>query len=154
MRQTIGKRVAKLRQEKGWTQQMLADRLAISRVAVSHIEMDISIPGERTITLLAGLFKITPYDLVQDTTYPNAKTDRLPFVACSYTLLECDILLLENDLAWLQEIRKHPTYPRLREKVYRRWINRLASWETETIDPQEKELLAKGRVQLIQLIQA
>src|SRR3954447_18468783 len=34
----LGKRVAALRAGLGWTQQDLADRLAISRVAVSHIE--------------------------------------------------------------------------------------------------------------------
>jgi transcriptional regulator with XRE-family HTH domain len=37
--ETIGRRLARLRQEQGWTQQTLAARLAISRVAVSHYEM-------------------------------------------------------------------------------------------------------------------
>jgi transcriptional regulator with XRE-family HTH domain len=58
MLESIGKRIARLRQERGWTQQDLATRLASSRVAVSHIEMDLIIPSERTVTLLAGLFKL------------------------------------------------------------------------------------------------
>ena len=152
MLQTIGKRIAQLRQENGWTQQSLAERLAISRVAVSHIEMDISVPGERTITLLAGLFKIRPHVLVQATTYPAAKADRLPLVACSYTPLECDLVLLENDLAWIQDLRDTPDYLRLREKVYVKWADRLARWEAETIDLQEKNLLAEGQMQLAQLL--
>jgi len=45
----------------GWTQQDLADRLAVSRVAVSHIEAGLRDPGERTVTLLAGLFKVEPW---------------------------------------------------------------------------------------------
>jgi len=60
----IGKRIARLRAGRGWTQQSLAARLAISRVAVSHIEMELSYPSERTITLLAGWLKLPPHELV------------------------------------------------------------------------------------------
>ena len=148
---TIGKRIAQLRQENGWTQQSLANRLAISRVAVSHIEMDISIPGERTITLLAGLFKTTPHALVEGTTYPDAKTDRLPLVACAYTALELDLALLENDLTWLRELRNTPDNERLREKIFHQWISRLMAWEVETIDPQEQALRQQGLLKLSQL---
>ena len=153
MFQTIGKRIAQLRQENGWTQQSLAERLAISRVAVSHIEMDISIPGERTITLLAGLFKITPHELVDGTTYPAAKTDRLPLVVCCYTPLECDLALLKNDLSWLQQLQDMPDYLRLQEKICCHWLERLAVWKTKTIDPQEKKLLVEGLAQLGRLFQ-
>ena len=152
MTQTIGKRIAQLRQQNGWTQQSLAERLAISRVAVSHIEMDISIPGERTITLLAGLFKTTPYELVEGSTYPAAKAERLPLTACWYTPIERDLALLENDLAWLGELKDTSDYLRLREKVRRKWAARLARWEVETIDLGEKALLAAGQRQLGQLI--
>jgi transcriptional regulator with XRE-family HTH domain len=150
---TIGKRISQLRQENGWTQQSLAERLAISRVAVSHIEMDISIPGERTITLLAGLFKTTPHALVEGTTYPTAKADRLPLVACSHTALELNLALLENDLAWLQELQNTRDYERLREKIYNKWIDRLIVWEAEAIDLQEKTLCKQGFYKLNQLIQ-
>jgi len=43
--ETIGRRLARLRQEQGWTQKTLAAWLAISRVAVSHFEIDL--PAER-----------------------------------------------------------------------------------------------------------
>jgi transcriptional regulator with XRE-family HTH domain len=148
MTQTIGKRIAQLRQQNGWTQQSLAERLAISRVAVSHIEMDISIPGERTITLLAGLFKTTPHELVQGSTYPLAKAERLPLVACCYTPLELDLALLENDLVWLHEFQDRPDYFRMRERVYRKWAERLARWQTKTSDFREKDLLAGAQIQL------
>ena len=152
MTQTIGKRIAQLRRQNGWTQQSLAERLAISRVAVSHIEMDISIPGERTITLLAGLFKTTPQELVAGSTYPAAKAERLPLVACCYTPLEYDLALLENDLAWLRELQDSSDYLQLREKVYKKWADRLARWENETIDLGEKALLSKGQMQLGRLL--
>src|SRR3989304_8739475 len=101
MQETIGKRIARLRQETGWTQRALAARRAISRVAVSQIEMDLTLPSERTVTLLAGLFKLSPQALVEGTTYPLAKAERLPQVACCYTALEYDLALL-NDLAWIE----------------------------------------------------
>ena len=77
---SLGQRISALRADRGWTQQQLADRLGISRVAVSHLETDLNIPGERTVALLAGLFRMEPHDLVAATSYPVAKSDRLPAV--------------------------------------------------------------------------
>src|SRR3954470_17599285 len=53
---SLGQRIASLRAARGWTQQQLADRLGVSRVAISHVETEINSPGERTVALLAGLF--------------------------------------------------------------------------------------------------
>jgi transcriptional regulator with XRE-family HTH domain len=73
MTDSIGKRIAFLRQKHGWTQQSFANRLAMSRVAISHMEMDLSIPSERSIILMAGIFKLSPLEMVENTTYPHAK---------------------------------------------------------------------------------
>ena len=70
--------MAALRADRGWTQQQLADRLAVSRVAVSHLESGLTDPGERTVALLAGIFRVEPHDLVSGTSYPAAKAERLP----------------------------------------------------------------------------
>ena len=86
--ETLGRRIARLRIACGLTQQELAERIAISRVALSHIEADMSWPGERTVVLLAGMFKVEPPELVHGTTYPEAKAERLPGVACRYTEAE------------------------------------------------------------------
>ncbi|HZT64416.1 MAG TPA: helix-turn-helix transcriptional regulator [Acidimicrobiales bacterium] len=91
--------MARLRSERRWTQQDLAARLGVSRVAVSHLEAGVTIPGERTVSLLAGLFKLEPHELVSGTNYPPAKAERLPVVACRYTEVELQLRLLENDLA-------------------------------------------------------
>lgn len=93
----LGPRIAALRGDRGWTQQELAERLAISRVAVSHLEAGMSTPGERTIALLAGLFKVEPHELVDGTNYPPAKAERLPVVVCRYTEVELQLRLLELD---------------------------------------------------------
>ncbi len=110
---SLGTRLAQMRNDLGWTQQELADRLGVSRVAVSHLEAGMSTPGERTIALLAGLFKVEPHDLVAGTNYPSAKAERLPVVVCRYTEVELQLRLLQRDRdmgvdlgPWLAELRR------------------------------------------------
>jgi transcriptional regulator with XRE-family HTH domain len=150
VQESIGKRIARLRQERGWTQQDLANRLAISRVAISHIEMELSIPGERTITLLAGLFKLPPHILVEDTTYPAAKAERLPPTTCCYTAFEMDLALLANDLEWLERFNAHTEGNRSDEQrsVWQKWQPRLAQWEQELVDAWERAELLEARQKL------
>lgn len=148
MHETIGKRIAYLRQKMGLTQQQMADRLAISRVAVSHIEMDISVPGERTITLLAGLFKMTPWELVKGTNYPLAKAERLPPITCSYTEQELDIALLENDLCWINKLHDHEEIDRFRLEMWGKWHPKLDHWIQRSFDSQENKELNKMKQRL------
>src|SRR5439155_17611421 len=62
--ENLGRRIAAFRMKAGMTQQELADRLAVSRTAISHVEAGMSVPGERTVVLLAGLFKVEPREVV------------------------------------------------------------------------------------------
>lgn len=100
--ESLGRRIAEHRAKLGWTQQELAERLAVSRVAVSHLESSLSTPGERTVALLAGVFGLEPHELVAGTSYPMAKADRLPLVVARYTELELQLALLDQDLAWIE----------------------------------------------------
>jgi transcriptional regulator with XRE-family HTH domain len=100
--ESLGRRIADLRAKLGLTQQELAERVGISRVAVSHLEAGMSDPGERTVALLASVFKIEPHDLVAGTSYPPGKADRLPLVVARHTEVDLQLALLENDLAWMQ----------------------------------------------------
>ncbi len=134
MIESIGKRIARLRLEQKWTQQALAERLGISRVAISHIELDLSVPGERTITLLAGLYKCTPYELVDGTTYPPAKADRLPAHVAMYTQLEMDLALLEKDLAWMKILDQKCSRGQLAVDLWEKWASRLACLDKEWIN--------------------
>lgn len=137
--ESIGKRIAYHRQQNGYTQQALADRLAISRVAVSHIEADLSLPSERTITLLAGLFKCSPHELVEGTTYPQAKAERLPAIVAWYTELEVDLALLKNDLQWLKG-----NFRQLENEFQQKWEKRLFDWRQRDLDERERETLREA----------
>ena len=93
----LGRRIAQLRNELGWTQQELAERIGISRAALSHLEASMSVPGERTIAILAGLFKLEPHELVAGTDYPTAKSERLPVVVTRYTEVELQLRMLQRE---------------------------------------------------------
>ena len=154
MIERIGKRIAHLRQEQGWTQQALAARLGISRVAISHIELDLTVPSERTIALLAGVFKCAPHELVRDTTYPQAKIDRLPLQVAMYTQLELDLALMENDLAWLGGLSGELSRNRLAVEVWERWAPRLDAWEQGWREQPERALIHAGRQALVEACRA
>jgi transcriptional regulator with XRE-family HTH domain len=113
--ENLGRRIADLRAKLGWTQQEVADRLAISRTAVSHLEAAMSVPSERTVVLLAGLFGVEPRELVEGTTYPVAKRDRLPAVAARYTEVELRLALFDRDLEWHESRARAATRPVLDE---------------------------------------
>ncbi len=143
MNEPIGQRIACLRNELGWTQQELAERLAISRVAVSHIELGLSVPGERTITLLAGLFKREPLKLVAGTDYPPARAERLPFVTCRYTEVELQLALLARDCEWIAAVG--PIATGRATAILDEWRIRLERLTQETTDRRELDLLAAAR---------
>jgi transcriptional regulator with XRE-family HTH domain len=136
----LGRRIADLRQKLGLTQQDLADRLAVSRVAVSHLEAGMSIPGERTVVLLAGVFKMGPQELVAGTRYPLAKAERLPGTAPLYTELELLLELLANDLVWCE--RTDGEFDRL---VLDEWDVRLGAVDERPLDVRAREALADSR---------
>jgi transcriptional regulator with XRE-family HTH domain len=136
----LGRRIAEHRQKLGWTQQQLADRLAVTRAAVSHLEAGMSVPGERTVALLAGAFHTEPHDLVAGTDYPSAKADRLPLVAARYTEADHQLRLLEHDLRWIEAAP-----PAQAEHELRAWLDRLAALAAVTVDLHERSLLAEAR---------
>jgi transcriptional regulator with XRE-family HTH domain len=138
MTENLGQRIALLRGALGWTQQDLADRAGVSRVAVSHIEAGLREPGERTVVLLAGLFKVEPWELVAGTAYPEAKVERLPVVACRYTEVELQLRLLEAD-----EERGA-----LSAAARADWDTRLAALAKVTFDRRELEALTSARRRL------
>ncbi len=126
-RESLGRKIARLRSERGWTQEQLAERLAVSRVAVSHIEMGLSVPSERTVVLLAGMFNLEPPQLVAGTSYPDAKRDRLPMTTARYTAIDLLAALLEADIAWVQAGQ---TRPGLRNA----WLTRISDAQEACTD--------------------
>jgi transcriptional regulator with XRE-family HTH domain len=137
--ETLGQRIARLRSGRGWTQEGLAERLAASRVAVSHFEMGLALPSERTIVLLAGLFKLEPHELIGGTSYPAAKAERLPLVACRYTEVEFQLALLRRDIEWAARLDRAT-----QQRVAADWRAKIAVLLDRTFDEGERAALEEA----------
>ncbi|HEX4978687.1 MAG TPA: helix-turn-helix transcriptional regulator [Acidimicrobiales bacterium] len=133
----LARRIAALRNELGWTQHELAERLGISRAALSHIEAGMSVPGERTLALLAGIFKMEPHELIAGTAYPAGKAERLPVVVARYTETELQLRLLEHDI-------EGGLTPALRDD----WLERLRVLRKERHDAREQAAIQAARDRL------
>lgn len=145
MAETLGARLGRLRTHHGWTQQDLAERIAVSRVAISHFEMDLAVPSERTIALLAGVFKVDPHALVADTYYPDGKTHRLPVVVARYTEVEKELCVLDRDLEWLALLDDT-------ERTFhtcQHWLRRIDDLQQCSLDKRERKLLDAARRTLL-----
>jgi transcriptional regulator with XRE-family HTH domain len=146
--ETLGQRIGRLRALLGWTQQELAYRIAISRVAISHLEMGISVPSERTVVLLAGVFHLEPHELIDGTAYPAAKTERLPLVTARYTEVEFQVALMQRDLSWLARLDTSASTDLIRGCVHDGWQQMLRHLDHNTVDPGERRLLSEARITL------
>ena len=142
MLESLGRRLAALRMQHGWTQQALAERLGLSRVAISHFEADLAVPSERTIILLAGVLRVEPQALVEQTHYPFGKAVRLPAVAARYTEVELQLRLLQRDLQWIER------FPADRERIIHTWQDQLAALATLCNDFREQQALREALASL------
>lgn len=136
----LGRRIAGHRAKLGWTQQELADRLAVSRVAVSHLEAGMTAPGERTVALLAGIFKVSPHGLVAGTDYPAAKAERLPVVVAQHTEVELQLAQFDRDVEWFD----HTTAAHA-EQVLDGWQGRFGLLLDEAHDRREREAVVDAQ---------
>lgn len=75
----IGKNLRRLRAKAGLTQQEIADKLDVSRVAIGQWESDKSMPRKSNLEQLADLFGVTVADLMGE----GAEGDGRPVVGAS-----------------------------------------------------------------------
>jgi transcriptional regulator with XRE-family HTH domain len=143
MPERLGRRLAALRGRLGLTQSELAERLALSRNAVSHLETGLSQPSERTVILLAGIFGVEPHDLVAGTDYPSGKADRLPPVAPRLTRVGARLAALELELRWVDELAPGPA-----AAARQRIDAELAALATATADDAERRAVRAARAEL------
>lgn len=144
--ESLGDRIARLRGGLGLTQSELAAHVAISRVALSNLESGRSVPGERTVTLLAGLFHLEPGELVAGTAYPATKAERLPAVTARHTELALQLALLDRDLRWLEGAPRG-----VAARVAAEWRRRLVALAGRAVLPHERTALDRARRRVAEL---
>jgi transcriptional regulator with XRE-family HTH domain len=140
VRERLGARIGRLRVDRGFTQAELAERVGISRVAVSHLESSRTVPGERTVALLAGIFDREPHELVAETDYPSSRAERLPVVTARYTEVEHQLSLLEAEFRAAEKLPS-PISGRERQRLVEEWGPLLRALLANAVDARERETL-------------
>ncbi|MEB6549126.1 helix-turn-helix domain-containing protein [Heyndrickxia sporothermodurans] len=95
---TIGIRISALRKKKNLTQEELAQRVGISRAALSHYEKDRREPDFETLKKIADFF-----DVSSDYLISGKESDELINVAGK------EIKLTPEEYEVFKELKKHPT---------------------------------------------
>ena len=72
----IGEQLKIQREQRGWSQQILADHLKISRQSVSKWEQGTALPSFANVVLISDLFNLTMDELVRDDTDLRRTFDR------------------------------------------------------------------------------
>ena len=67
MQKSIGQKLRECREERTWTQQELADRLNVTRQAVSNWERDKTLPDVYMIREIAAIFDMTLDEYMENT---------------------------------------------------------------------------------------
>ena len=62
----FSEKIAMLRRQKNWSQEELAEKLMVTRQAVSKWESGQSDPSTTNLMALAKLFQVTPEDLLRE----------------------------------------------------------------------------------------
>src|SRR5690625_1334006 len=93
---SIGKRLIKLRNQRGLKQNQIAKELGISNANLSRYEQDKRTPNEKTIHLLADFYEVTPSYLL------FGEEDQLSFLS---DITKEEATLLKE---YLEKIRKQP----------------------------------------------
>ena len=140
----LGDRVATLRVERGWTQQELADRLAMSRTALSHIEAGMRVASERTVVILSGVFRSDPIALVAGTSYPLAKAERLPIIVALHTDVDLALALCAAET----EVAARSGNAALLAERTAAWTHRLQSLEQRWPDKRDRLRLSDEAARL------
>lgn len=68
---TLGERVKKIREKKGWTQEYLAEKAEISKSYLSEVENNKTSPGSNTLLQIANALGATVDYLLQGGKEPN-----------------------------------------------------------------------------------
>lgn len=72
----IGQRVAALRNARGWTQQVLADRSGIAQANIARVETGRHPPQLKTVNRIAGALGVAVTELLREPAFMEAQEDR------------------------------------------------------------------------------
>lgn len=106
---SLGKNIAKLRKEKGWTQNELGERLGVSNQAISKWESEMNMPDVMLLPAIADLFGCYIDELFQRNVMPE-KEGILPLPWEDDDTVRCVVFKGHTKLASADDITKNVTF--------------------------------------------
>ena len=106
---SLGKNIAKLRKEKGWTQNELGERLGVSNQAISKWESEMNMPDVMLLPAIADLFGCYIDELFQRNVVPE-KEGILPLPWEDDDTVRCVVFKGHTMLASEDDITKNVTF--------------------------------------------
>ena len=106
---SLGKNIAKLRKEKGWTQNELGERLGVSNQAISKWESEMNMPDVMLLPAIADLFGCYIDELFQRNVVPE-KEGILPLPWEDDDAVRCVVFKGHTMLASEDDITKNVTF--------------------------------------------
>lgn len=106
---SLGKNIAKLRKEKGWTQNELGERLGVSNQAISKWESEMNMPDVMLLPAIADLFGCYIDELFQRNVMPE-KEGILPLPWEDDDTVRCVVFKGHTKLASEDDITKNVTF--------------------------------------------
>ena len=113
----------------------------MSRTALSHLEAGMRVASERTVVILAGVFATPPHELVDGTSYPQAKSDRLPAIVALHTEVDLELALCQAELALLEQLADESRFA----DDAQQWSARLGQLAKRWPDAVDRRRLADAR---------
>lgn len=94
----VGKRIHELRLQQGWTQEVLAQKIFVTKQAISKWENGVNIPNAENLEYLQKVFHVSLSSLLgEENSTPDAPLDATPDAICTV-----DADLAVEYLAWCQ----------------------------------------------------
>ena len=106
---SLGKNIAKLRKEKGWTQNELGERLGVSNQAISKWESEMNMPDVMLLPAIADLFGCYIDELFQRNVMPE-KEGVLPLPWEDDDTVRCVVFKGHTMLASEDDVTKNVTF--------------------------------------------
>ena len=94
MQKSIGQKLRECREERTWTQQELADRLNVTRQAVSNWERDKTLPDVYMIREIAAIFDMTLDEYMENTKKAEVEMPKMPGRLTIGTIIQVILYLL------------------------------------------------------------
>ena len=104
MQKSIGQKLRECREERTWTQQELADRLNVTRQAVSNWERDKTLPDVYMIREIAAIFDMTLDEYMENTKKAEVEMPKMPGRLTIGTIIQVILYLLLGGITGYLEV--------------------------------------------------